>query len=138
MSEGEAARSLADRRIKRSPLRDVAAMLRSFHYAAAHLFAAGATAGAVRREDLPALEPWARYWRAVVSAAFLRRYLEVAGTAVGLPKDPEELRESLSAYVMEKALIEIGLELDSRPDWLRIPLMGVLELMEEPGGIRPG
>ena len=61
MSEGEAGRSLADRRTRRSPLRDVAALLRSLHYASAH--ASRPEGGEVRREDLPLLEPWVRHWR---------------------------------------------------------------------------
>jgi maltose alpha-D-glucosyltransferase/alpha-amylase len=128
MSEGEAARSAADRRVKRSPLRDVASMLRSLHYASAHEFYTGGTTSSVRREDLPALEPWARFWRTWVSAAFLQRYLATAAGAPFLPP-PAELTAILDAYQIEKALYEIGFELDARPDWVRIPILGILELM---------
>ena len=129
MSEGDAVRSAADRRVKRSPLRDVASMLRSFHYAAAHEFATGGSTASVRREDLPALEPWARYWRTWVSVAFLRGYLATAAGARFVPKSTDELRAALDAYMLEKALYELGSELDSRPDWARIPILGILELM---------
>ena len=91
MSEGEAARSAADRRVKRSPLRDVASLLRSLHYAAAHEFATGGTTASVRREDMRALEPWARFWRTWVSAAFLQRYLATAAGAPFVPQSPAEL-----------------------------------------------
>jgi maltose alpha-D-glucosyltransferase/alpha-amylase len=130
MSEGESVRSAADRRVKRSPLRDVASMLRSLHYASAHEFATGGTTSSVRREDLPALEPWARFWRTWVSVAYLQGYLAAAGTARFVPKTNEELRAGLDAYVLEKALYELGFELDSRPALARIPILGVLELLE--------
>ena len=129
LSEGEAARSAADRRVKRSPLRDVASMLRSLHYASAHEFYTGGTTSSVRREDLPALEPWARFWRTWVSVAFLQRYLATAGGAPFVPRAPAELASALDAYQLEKALYEVGFELDARPDWVRIPILGILELM---------
>jgi maltose alpha-D-glucosyltransferase/alpha-amylase len=130
MSEGEALRSAADRRVKRSPFRDVASVLRSLHYASAHEFLTGGSTASVRREDLPALEPWARFWRTWVSVAFLQGYLATAGTARFVPKSREELGAALDAYVMEKALHELGFELDSRPAWVRIPMRGILELVE--------
>jgi maltose alpha-D-glucosyltransferase/alpha-amylase len=129
MSEGDAVRSAADRRVKRSPLRDVASMLRSLHYAAAHEFSTGGSTASVRREDLPALEPWARFWRTWVSVAFLQGYLATAGGARFVPKSADELRASLDAYMLEKALHELVAELDSRPDWARIPILGILELI---------
>jgi maltose alpha-D-glucosyltransferase/alpha-amylase len=130
MSEGEALRSAADRRVKRSPLRDVASMLRSFHYAAVHELVTGAARSSVRREDVPVLEPWARFWRARVSAAFLQRYQATAAGAPFLPQSSAELAATLDAYQLEKALQELGFELESRPDWVRIPLLGILELMQ--------
>ena len=129
MSEGEAVRSLADRRTKRSPLRDVAALLRSLHYASAHAAVSG---GSVRREDVPALEPWAGYWRSWVSAAYLRGYLESSPGSVFHPDDRQQLREALDGYLLEKALQELSLELSLRPDWIRIPLRGILQLVEGP------
>ena len=115
MSEGESVRSAADRRVKRSPLRDVASMLRSLHYAAAHEFATGGSTASVRREDLPALEPWARFWRTWVSVAFLQGYLATAGGARFVPKSTEELAAALDAYQLEKALYELVFELDVAP-----------------------
>jgi maltose alpha-D-glucosyltransferase/alpha-amylase len=128
--EGEPGRSVADRRIKRSPLRDVASMIRSFHYATAHVFAGRVSSGSLRKEDLPALEPWGQFWRVWVSVAFLKRYLETAGAAPFLPSTREELQDALNAYRLEKALAELGFELEHRRDWVRFPLQGILDLVE--------
>ena len=125
--EGEPARPLSERRIKRSPLRDVAGMLRSFHYASyAALF--GQVPG-VRPEDFPALEPWAHFWYTWVSVAFLKAYLAVAKDEPFLPKDPIELQVLLDAYLLAKAVYEVGYELNNRPDWLKVPLQGLLQLV---------
>src|SRR5919109_699988 len=123
--EGEPARPLSERRIKRSPLRDVAGMLRSFHYASyAGLF--GQVPG-VRPEDFVALEPWARFWYIWVSAAFVKAYFAGAKEALFLPKDPQELQVLLDAYLLEKVIYELGYELNSRPDWVKVPLQGILQ-----------
>ena len=128
--EGERARPLSERRIKRSALRDVASMLRSFHYAAfAVLF--GQMPGIIESpEKRPILEGWARFWHAWVSRAFLEGYLTTAGNAPFLPATREELQLLLDAYTLEKAIDELGFELNDRPDWVRIPLLGILEMLE--------
>jgi maltose alpha-D-glucosyltransferase / alpha-amylase len=131
--EGEPGRSVADRRIKRSALRDVASMIRSFHYATAYVSAGRVTSGSLRKEDLPALEPWGHYWRTWVSVAFLKRYLETAGAAPFLPRTSEELQDALSAYRLEKALAELGFEMEHRTEWVRFPLQGILDLLEKRG-----
>jgi maltose alpha-D-glucosyltransferase / alpha-amylase len=126
--EGEPARPVGERRIKHSPLRDVAGMLRSFHYASyAPLFG---LAGAVRREDEPAMQLWGRYWVNWVSAAFLKSYLETIVPASLLPKSQEELRILLDLSMLEKMVYELGYEMNNRPDWVRIPLRGIVELLE--------
>src|SRR5438477_1369590 len=121
--EGEPSRSLYERRLKRLALRDVAGMLRSFSYAS-HT--------ALRSEQLqastgPRLESWARFWVDSVSAAFLRSYLTTAGTASFVPQTTEDLDLQLSTMLLEKALYELRYELNSRPEWVRIPLRGILE-----------
>jgi maltose alpha-D-glucosyltransferase/alpha-amylase len=103
-------------------------MLRSFHYAA-YAALLGQVAG-VRPEDFATLEPWARFWYAWVSGTFLRSYLAAAEVAAFLPQTREELQVLLDAYLLEKALYELGYELNSRPDWVRIPLQGILQLLE--------
>jgi maltose alpha-D-glucosyltransferase/alpha-amylase len=128
--EGEPARPLSERRIKRSPLRDVAGMLRSFHYASsAALF--GQVSGIVARQDMmPTLESWARRWYLWVSSVFLKAYLQTSGSAPFLPRTREELEALLDAHLLEKAVYETAYELNNRPDWVRIPLQGILQLME--------
>jgi maltose alpha-D-glucosyltransferase/alpha-amylase len=128
--EGEPARPVSERRLKRSPLRDVAGMIRSFHYAAyAALFGQAPTV--IRPEDLPLLEEWARYWYLWVSSTFLKAYLEVAEDSPLLPQGPEEFQVLLDAYLLEKAMYELSYELNNRPDWVRVPLEGILHLTEE-------
>jgi maltose alpha-D-glucosyltransferase/alpha-amylase len=127
--EGEPARPLSERRLKRSPLRDVAGMIRSFQYAAyAALF--GQISGiSPRPEDMPLLETWAAYWTSWVSAVYLRGYLDEAQNAAFVPANPEEFRILLDAFMLEKAVYEIGYELNNRPDWVRIPLRGIVHLV---------
>jgi maltose alpha-D-glucosyltransferase/alpha-amylase len=130
--EGEPARPLSERRLKRSPLRDVAGMLRSFHYAAYSAVRSQVSVGIVRPEHVERVEGWARYWVAWASAAYLRGYVEAANAAPILPQTPEEIEVLLDAFLLEKALYEVAYELNNRPDWVRIPLTGVLQLLEEP------
>jgi maltose alpha-D-glucosyltransferase/alpha-amylase len=127
--EGEPARSLSERRIKRSPLRDVAGMIRSFHYAA-HSALLYQSSLALKPEDMPALEHWAQFWYVWVSSSFLMSYLNGVEQAQLLPDDPEQLRILLDAYLLEKAVYEIGYELNNRPDWLNVPLQGILQLLK--------
>jgi trehalose synthase-fused probable maltokinase len=122
--EGEPIRSLPERRLKHSPLKDVAGMLRSFHYAAyAALFSRAGAEGAKA-----ALEPWAAAWHGWVSAGFLAAYLEVASQGGFLPPARADLEVLLDAYLLEKAVYELIYELNNRPDWVRIPLQGIEQL----------
>lgn len=126
--EGEPSRPLSERRLKRSPLRDVAGMIRSFHYAAnAALFGQAPTI--IRPEDVEQLEQWAAFWYEWVSATFLKSYLEVASLGNFLPKTREEQCALLDVYLLQKAIYEIGYELNNRPDWVRVPLQGVLSVL---------
>ena len=131
--EGEPARPVSERRIKRSPLRDVAGMLRSFHYAAySVLFAQGTQGtGGSQEERRTSREAWARVWHLWVSAVFLRSYRDAASRAPFLPRSSEELQVLLDAYLLEKAVYEISYELNNRPEWVRIPLAGILQLLGE-------
>ncbi|HEX9982880.1 MAG TPA: maltose alpha-D-glucosyltransferase [Thermoanaerobaculia bacterium] len=128
--EGEPARPLSERRIKRSALRDVAGMLRSFHYAPYAVVFGQAQGNVIRAEDLAQLETGARFWHRWVGAVFLRSYLAESQTARHLPATGEDMQTLLTAYLLEKALYEIGYEINNRPDWARIPIHGALELVQ--------
>ncbi len=127
--EGEPARALSERKQKRSPLWDVAGMLRSFHYAAHAALVRQQETGLVASEDVPSLEPWAESWHRWVSIAFLGEYLAAAGDSPFLPGDPEDVDMLLNVLLLEKAVYELGYELNNRPDWVRIPLRGILALL---------
>lgn len=125
--EGEPARPLGERRLKRSPLRDVAGMIRSFHYAAySSLFKQLSYSAA----DSAGLEAWADLWYKYVAGVFLRSYLDAVKDAPFIPKDREELDTMLRAYLLDKAVYELGYELNNRPDWVTIPIKGIRHLLE--------
>jgi maltose alpha-D-glucosyltransferase / alpha-amylase len=123
--EGEPARSLAERRAKNSPLKDVAGMLRSFSYAA---FASLTRYTSRRPEAYEQLESWARLWESSVSAEFLRSYCEVLAGHSIIPEARGDYDALLDLYMLDKALYELVYELNNRPGWIRIPLHGVLSL----------
>jgi maltose alpha-D-glucosyltransferase/alpha-amylase len=127
--EGEPLRPLSERRIKRSALRDVAGMLRSFHYAPYAVFFGRTAGGVIRAEDAALLEAGAVFWHQWISAAFLSAYLERSSGARHLPSSREEINVLLNAHLLEKALYEIVYELNNRPEWVRIPLRGVVDLL---------
>lgn len=126
--EGEPARTLSERRIKKSPLRDVAGMVRSFHYAA---YLALLKETFIRPEDLPFLTPWGEVWYRYFSGAFLRSYLEVIGTSDIIPQEKEDQEIMLNAFLLDKAVYEIGYELNNRPDWIVIPIRGIKHLLQD-------
>ncbi len=119
--EGEPARPLGERRLKRSPLKDVAGMLRSFHYATFAPLMQNKIAG--EYEDL---EHWAKLWTYYVSKTFLNAYLKHIESAGIIPEDKAEISKLLSIYLLEKSVYEVGYEINNRPDWLSIPLKGIL------------
>ena len=128
--EGEPARPFGERRIKRSPLRDVAGMLRSFQYAADAALLARDAGSPVRPEDQAKLEVWARFWQAAVSEAYLKSYLEEASKGSFLPEKKEDLDLLLRIFLLEKGMYELSYELNHRPEWVRIPLRGILGLLD--------
>jgi len=129
--EGEPARPLEERRKKRSPLQDVAGMLRSFHYAAYAPLLQQTTADGPD-ERLRVLGPRAYYWQKWVSAVFLKAYLEVSRDSQFIPHSREDLTLLLDAYLLDKAVYELGYELNNRPSWVRIPLEGISQLLLDP------
>ena len=127
--EGEPARPLSERRRKRPALRDVAGMIRSFHYAAYTSLIEQFRAGAVGKVDFAVIEPWAKTWYAWTARAFLDGYIETADRPSLVPKDREELSVLLDALLMEKAVYEVGYELNNRPEWLRLPFYGIAQML---------
>jgi trehalose synthase-fused probable maltokinase len=116
--EGEPARSLIDRRRKRSPLRDVAGMLRSFAYAAT---AASLLKGATVPEN----------WEATARERFLNGYFTEVDAGL-LPASEAGIRQLLAIFELEKAVYELRYELNNRPDWVPIPVAGIARLLQEP------
>ena len=125
--EGEPTRPVAERRAKHSPLRDVAGMLRSFSYAA-ELALEEATAE--RPDDRQRVAPLVAAWRRESEAAFMAAYREAANASVTVPQDPEDAARLIQLFLMEKALYEVRYELDTRPEWLRIPIAGLFETLQ--------
>jgi maltose alpha-D-glucosyltransferase/alpha-amylase len=128
--EGEPARALSTRRIKRSPLRDAAGVIRSYHYAAFHALVEAQNRGVVAPGEVARFEGWADYWFGWVSSAFLRAYVRATSGRAFAPGSPEELQSQLSVFLLEKAVYELGYELNSRPDWVHLPLRGIPQLLE--------
>ncbi len=126
--EGEPARSFSERRLKRSGLRDVAGMLRSFHYAA---YNALFQQDSVRQADQKYLENIAEQWYHYVSGFFMQRYLsKTMGTGV-VPQSEEDFEVLMQTFLLEKAVYELGYELNNRPDWVLIPLRGIKSIMSK-------
>ena len=114
-------------------MRDVAGMLRSFHYAAYTSLFGHLGSATVRPEDRATLEPWARLWHVWISSVYLDSYLQHAMPGRFLPAEAEHTKIVLEIYLLEKALYELGYELNSRPDWVHIPLIGLRQLLETQG-----
>ncbi len=128
--EGEPARPISERRIKRSPLRDVAGMLRSFQYAAYSALMHEQHRGLFKPQNIDSMKSWADYWYRWVGAAFLRSYIHASARSSYLPDAPEQIEMLLNAFLMEKAVYELGYEMNNRPDWVWIPLQGIEQLLE--------
>ena len=125
--EGEPGRPLSERRHQRSALTDVAGMLRSFHYAAFGTLLNPHVGGAVRLEDIPRLEPWAAALVCRWRATFVDAYLEASASRSCRAK-PRSHRRCSSWRCSRRCCTSSTYELNNRPDWVSIPLRGLLEL----------
>jgi len=123
--EGEPGRPLSQRRFKRTPLRDVAGMVRSLQYASA----AALRDGRHRPEDVARLQTWAVAWSKWVSPCFLAGYLDRARGTKLVPSNDTDVDQLLEFFLFEKCIYEVGYELNNRPDWVEIPLRGLLGLL---------
>jgi len=140
--EGEPNRPIGERRLKRSPLVDVAGMLRSFDYATS------IAADTVRQrqnvvDPSSELEPWAELWRAWVSRVFQKSYYQATRSTFLLPSRPDERDMLVDLFVLEKSLYELGYEIDNRPHMVHVPARGILRQLDralerERGTARPG
>jgi maltose alpha-D-glucosyltransferase / alpha-amylase len=128
--EGDPGRPLSERRLKRSPLHDVAGMLDSFYHAA-HAVLFGEAPGVIAKpESLDALEAWAKSWSKAVAADFLAAYLATAGIGELLPQNPEHIRELDRIFLIDLALRKLAFELAHAPERIRIPAHAINELVE--------
>jgi maltose alpha-D-glucosyltransferase/alpha-amylase len=130
--EGNPDRSVSERRIKRSPLTDVAALLRSLHHAAQGALhdlppRRGYSPGLIRAEDRPVLAPWAAAWYGRVVYELLAAYVEHVHPAALLPETAEGQRILLELFVLQRALEELGASLARNPEGALLPLLGVVE-----------
>ncbi|HEY2514921.1 MAG TPA: hypothetical protein VGI39_28845 [Polyangiaceae bacterium] len=118
--EGEPARTLAERKAKRSPLADLAGLLRSFHYAA--------VAAARSRPETDAAH--CLRWHREATREIVATYLREAGHAPFLAPAEEDTVRTLQFYLLEKCIYELHYELNNRPDWIAIPVAGLASLLE--------
>ncbi|PWD99143.1 maltose alpha-D-glucosyltransferase [Marinilabilia rubra] len=125
--EGEPTRSLTARSLKYCPFKDVAGMLRSFHYA---IYMGLLDYNEKQPGYYDYLEPWQEVWYRKIEDTFLGNYLETAKGASFIPEEKRQLDDLLSVYTIEKAVYEADYELNNRPDWLHIPLNGLKKILQ--------
>jgi maltose alpha-D-glucosyltransferase/alpha-amylase len=126
--EGEPSRSYSERRLKYSALRDVAGMIRSFHYAA---FGSLFLDNQIRKEDITVLLPYVEQWYHYMSGFFIKSYMEKVGTSAIVPDNAADLETLLQTYLLQKAIYELNYELNNRPDWVIVPLRGIKAIVEK-------
>jgi maltose alpha-D-glucosyltransferase / alpha-amylase len=127
--EGEPARPVSERRVKRSPIQDVAGMLRSFHYAAYSFQLSPRDEMAISEMKDDDARMWAERWYACVADRFLSAYFENVAGASFIPANRDELSALLRLHLLEKAVYELGYELNNRPAWIAIPLAGISQIL---------
>ncbi|MFD1141353.1 putative maltokinase [Larkinella insperata] len=131
--EGEPESSITDRKIKHSPLKDVAGMIRSYHYAvSAKLF------GSTETENIDPnhLQRVSERWFNLIRDTYMNAYLETIGNPHPLYKNSNEFNFLLLVYLLEKAVYELGYEISYRPAWVKIPLKGIMDVIQEIEKIR--
>jgi maltose alpha-D-glucosyltransferase/alpha-amylase len=126
--EGEPIHSLSERRLKRSPLRDVASLIQSIHYAAVTTLVRH---GASHPEETAFLEPWLEAWQTYVSGSFLRGYLHTMKKSRLVPLDRKELEIMLRCFLIHRVVHELGHELQNRPELIDLHLRGLEMLLKE-------
>ncbi|GAB3717994.1 maltose alpha-D-glucosyltransferase [Spirosoma flavus] len=127
---GDPSRSYSERRLKRSPLRDVASMIRSFYYVSYEGFLLN---NQVLADDTVTLLPYAEFWAKSMTNFFMEAYLETVQGSSFLPKQSADLQMMLETYLLEKSIADLTRELESRPDWVRIPLRIIQSILATSG-----
>ncbi|MFN0017651.1 MAG: maltose alpha-D-glucosyltransferase [Pirellulaceae bacterium] len=132
--EGVPTQSLGERRLKRSPLRDVAGMVCSLEDAVQSTLLGlgtgrGHPQGVIRSADRAALSAWAEFWRHTVTRAFLAAYLNAPGIRPLLPLKLADSERLLRIFTLERWASEFKHELHRRPRWLAIPINSLLRLI---------
>ncbi|HWI12854.1 MAG TPA: alpha-amylase, partial [Burkholderiales bacterium] len=122
--EGEPGRTFDERRVKSSPLRDVAGMLRSFSYARASALQRHTQSDAALEREQALAADWERHTRAVFLSAY-----EAAARGAGLYASFADVAGLLRLFEIEKALYELRYEMSNRPDWIGVPLRGIAQLV---------
>ena len=126
--EGEPVRSPGERRLKFPAFRDVAGMVRSFHYA---VYSVYFQRSKVRPEDAKIIRPWIEPWYYYITGAFLNSYLETVKGSDFIPEEKDALSILLNVFLIDKSIYEIGYELNNRPEWVIIPMQGIRLIMKE-------
>jgi maltose alpha-D-glucosyltransferase/alpha-amylase len=131
--EGEPESSITDRKIKHSPLKDVAGMIRSYHYAVSAKLFNSAETDNLHPDHLQRVSD---RWFYLIRDTFMNAYLDVFGNPHPLFKDNSEINFLLLIYLLEKAVYELGYEISYRPSWVKIPLKGIIDVVREIEKIR--
>ncbi|GAB3503214.1 maltose alpha-D-glucosyltransferase [Spirosoma knui] len=125
---GDPSRSYSERRLKRSPLRDVATLIRSFYYVAYEGFLNNAH---VPPEDTVQLLPFADFWAHYMSSFFLKAYLTAAEDSSFIPNQSEDLQMMIDTYLLERSVVDLSYELGNRPNWVRVPLQLIKSVINQ-------
>jgi maltose alpha-D-glucosyltransferase/alpha-amylase len=129
--EGDTSVPISERRLKHSPVRDLATMLRSFHYAAAVGLDQHVERGSIPPENMLRFQSWLRYWNFWISVAFLKAYFQAIAGANILPDNEEAVRVMLRAHLLDRTLNDLGRQLRDGSAGLEISLAGILFLLRE-------
>lgn len=125
--EGDPNQRYSERRLKRSPLRDVASLIRSFHYVA---YEGLLNNNHIRKEERSAMRPWAEKWFQFMSQTFLKSYLAKVKGSIFVPEKKEELEKILDIFLLERTIIELEQELKPPYKRLWVPLSGIEGVMQ--------